>query len=46
MTNFSVVIILVLSIAGNLVSGAFLSDGIKLVHFEKDANDTVSFNFV
>lgn len=46
MTNFSILVILALSFAGNIVSGAFLSDGVKLVQFEKDANDTGLYNFV
>lgn len=45
MTNFSILVIFLLSIARDIVSSAFLSGGIKLVQFEKDTNDTGLFNF-
>lgn len=46
MTKFSILIFLILSVGGSIVSSAFLSDGVKLVHFEKDENETDLFNFV
>lgn len=46
MTKFHILIFLILSIGGSIVVSAFLADGVELVHFEKDENETDSFNFV
>lgn len=45
MTKFSILMFLILSIGGSIVSSALLTDGVKLVHFEKDENETDLFNF-
>lgn len=47
MENLRILTFLILIIGKTVfVSSAFLSDGVKLVHFEKDENDTDAFNFV